>query len=214
MFLSDFNKKVISSMFVLIDKVRRQLSFSSPIDGFENKIIELNRSEFNLLLAFIESIGSVIDKNDLIEQGWPGRVVGENSLAVAIMKLRKKLEELSDSFEINNLPGEGYLFLNPLGIEFSLKDESNPMAMKENLEDDRSQHITSQQETENHENKAVFQSFSKSLKSVLPQPLYTLLSAKLFWEITIALLFGFFTFYMIYQEAFECFECFGGSSYG
>lgn len=208
--------KGISSMFVLIDKARRQLSFSSPIDGSENQIIELNRSEFNLLLAFIESIGAVIDKNDLIEQGWPGRIVGENSLAVAIMKLRKKLEELSDSFEINNLPGEGYLFLNPLEIEFSFKDESKPTVTKENLNENISetQLKKSQQDTTGHESQSRFQSAQKNLKSILPKPLYTLLSTKLFWEVSIALLFGFFTFYMIYQEAFECFDCFGGTSYG
>jgi len=202
-------------MFVLIDKARRQLSFSSPIDGSENQTIELNRSEFNLLLAFIGSIGAVIDKNDLIEQGWPGRIVGENSLAVAIMKLRKKLEELSDSFEINNLPGEGYLFLNPLGVEFSFKDESKPVVTREDLEDiSEPQLNTSDQNTAHPENKSAFQSVRNNLKSILPQPLYTLLSTKLFWEVSIALLFGFFTFYMIYQEAFECFDCFGGTNYG
>ena len=203
-------------MFVLIDKARRQLSFSSPIDGSENQIIELNRSEFNLLLAFIESIGAVIDKNDLIEQGWPGRIVGENSLAVAIMKLRKKLEELSDSFEINNLPGEGYLFLNPLEIEFSFKDESKPTVTKENLDTTISETELNKlhQDTNGHESQSIFQSAQKNLKSILPKPHYTLLSTKLFWEVSIALLFGFFTFYMIYQEAFECFDCFGGTSYG
>lgn len=203
-------------MFVLIDKTRRQLSFSSPIEGTENKIIELNRSEFNLLLAFIEVIGVVIDKNDLIEQGWPGRIVGENSLAVAIMKLRKKLEELSESFEINNLPGEGYIFLNPQEIEFSFADDNVSLAtQRQDCSDiNTSQSIETVINLDNDKQKMNFESIRQYLKSSLPLSLYNLLSKKLFWEVSIALLFGFFTFYMIYQEAFECFDCFGDTSYG
>ncbi|MUJ39567.1 winged helix-turn-helix domain-containing protein [Aliivibrio fischeri] len=198
-------------MFVLIDKARRQLSFANPIAGFKNQTIELNRSEFNLLLAFIESIDVVIDKNHLIEQGWPGRIVGENSLAVAIMKLRKKLEELSDSFEINNLPGEGYVFLNPKKIEFSFQNEKKHSQMDEKQNDEITESLLNKP---HQKQKSAFQSVQENLKCILPQPLYALFSTKLFWEVTIALLFGFITFYMIYQEAFECFDCFGVTNYG
>ncbi|UMM01710.1 winged helix-turn-helix domain-containing protein [Vibrio campbellii] len=87
-----------------IDTVRRTIILIDSESGKENQPLELNRSEYNLLLVFCDSHGEVIDKQTLIERGWPGRVVGDNSLAVAIMKLRKKLNSLEQGLEINNLP--------------------------------------------------------------------------------------------------------------
>ncbi|CAK2849445.1 Winged helix family transcriptional regulator [Vibrio crassostreae] len=180
--------------------------------GQENQPLELNRSEYNLLLAFCESHGEVIDKQVLIEKGWPGRVVGDNSLAVAIMKLRKKLDSLELGLEVNNLPGEGYVFINAMNIEI-VHDESaaNNEAIIESHEKETIQEPVSQATEDNAEmpmtipdstvssNSNVFQRWSK--KPVV-------------WEITIALFIGLIIFYFVYREAFECFECFGGGAGG
>ncbi|RPF18925.1 transcriptional regulator [Vibrio crassostreae] len=195
-----------------IDTVRRTITLIDSDSGQENQPLELNRSEYNLLLAFCESHGEVIDKQVLIEKGWPGRVVGDNSLAVAIMKLRKKLDSLELGLEVNNLPGEGYVFINAMNIEI-VHDESaaNNEAIIESHEKETIQEPVSQATEDNAEmpmtipdstvssNSNVFQRWSK--KPVV-------------WEITIALFIGLIIFYFVYREAFECFECFGGGAGG
>ncbi|MFW1158678.1 transcriptional regulator [Vibrio parahaemolyticus] len=190
-----------------IDTVRRTITLVDSESGKENQPLELNRSEYNLLLAFCDSHGEVIDKQALIELGWPGRVVGENSLAVAIMKLRKKLDSLGLGFEINNLPGEGYVFINAknVGIErengasdsVSLKVEeivTTESVIVDNLADIREEadksglrHVEIQH---------------SDIKRLFRKPI--------FWEVSLGIIVGLVTFYFVYREAFECFDCFGG----
>lgn len=190
-----------------IDTVRRTITLVDSESGRENQPLELNRSEYNLLLAFCDSHGEVIDKQALIELGWPGRVVGDNSLAVAIMKLRKKLDSLDLGFEINNLPGEGYVFINaqnvgiehengalettspeteePVPIEPSIVD--NQVDGDENAYELEATHVASQY---------------KGVNKLIRKPL--------FWEVSLGIIVGVVTFYFVYREAFECFDCFGG----
>lgn len=195
-----------------IDTVRRTITLISSDSGQENQPLELNRSEYNLLLAFCESHGEVIDKQVLIEKGWPGRVVGENSLAVAIMKLRKKLDSLELGFEVNNLPGEGYVFINAMNIEI-VHDESaaNSDNVVEVNELDHEKELTQAptlQIDEDHTDTSI-----NSIQEEQPATsnVFRRWSKKpVVWEITIALFIGLITFYFVYREAFECFECFGG----
>ena len=43
--------------------------------------IELDRSSYDVLLTLLRHAGEVVTKDELLEAGWPGRVVSENSLA-------------------------------------------------------------------------------------------------------------------------------------
>ncbi|EKO3858708.1 winged helix-turn-helix domain-containing protein [Vibrio harveyi] len=190
-----------------IDTVRRTITLVDSESGKENQPLELNRSEYNLLLAFCDSHGEVLDKQTLIELGWPGRVVGENSLAVAIMKLRKKLDSLNLGFEINNLPGEGYVFINAknVGIEHENGVEESTLGDIENT------HLSESAETDEllAENRL-------NVEEALRQPatqqagIKKLIRTPLFWEISLGIIIGAVTFFFIYREAFECFDCFGG----
>lgn len=199
-----------------IDTVRRTITLIESDSGQENQPLELNRSEYNLLLAFCESHGEVIDKQVLIEKGWPGRVVGDNSLAVAIMKLRKKLDSLDLGFEVNNLPGEGYVFINAMNIEI-VHDESvaNNEAIIESHESDHEketiQEPVSQAADDNVETQMTTQDSTASSASNVFQRWS---KKPVVWEITIALFIGLIMFYFVYREAFECFECFGGGAGG
>ncbi|MFM2642172.1 winged helix-turn-helix domain-containing protein [Vibrio chagasii] len=198
-----------------IDTVRRTITLIDSDSGQENQPLELNRSEYNLLLAFCESHGEVIDKQVLIEKGWPGRVVGDNSLAVAIMKLRKKLDSLELGLEVNNLPGEGYVFINAMHIDI-VHDQSavNGDLAVENSQQNKDDDLTEQpreqvadENTEPHiaseeEQTSTLNAFQRWAKKPVV------------WEITIALFFGLVIFYFVYREAFECFECFGGGASG
>ncbi|MEG3221087.1 winged helix-turn-helix domain-containing protein [Vibrio gigantis] len=195
-----------------IDTIRRTITLIDSDSGQENQPLELNRSEYNLLLAFCESHGEVIDKQALIEKGWPGRVVGENSLAVAIMKLRKKLDSLELGFEVNNLPGEGYVFINAMGIdivheELVTKSESSA----------ESQHVLGEDVQSPETQIPTTGGDFEAPELIQDQPSHSMFDAlsrwgrkPVVWEITIALFIGLLIFYFVYREAFECFECFGG----
>lgn len=195
-----------------IDTVRRTITLIDSDSGQENQPLELNRSEYNLLLAFCESHGEVIDKQALIEKGWPGRVVGDNSLAVAIMKLRKKLDSLELGFEVNNLPGEGYVFINAMNIEIvhdesAANNESAVEASQAVCEETPISEATLQAPDEHVDASVISHEQAPSS----PFEMFCRWSKKpVVWEVTIALFIGLIMFYFVYREAFECFECFGG----
>lgn len=53
--------------------------------------VALDRSSHDVLLALLRHAGEVVTKEELLEAGWPGRVVSENSLAKAVSRLRQAL---------------------------------------------------------------------------------------------------------------------------
>ena len=66
---------------VLIDAARGHLSRSG-------RRIDLDRSTAAILKLLAQEAGDEVGKDRLLEAGWPGRVVHENSLAKAIGRLR------------------------------------------------------------------------------------------------------------------------------
>ncbi|TCV24937.1 winged helix-turn-helix domain-containing protein [Vibrio crassostreae] len=199
-----------------IDTVRRTITLIGSDSGQENQSLELNRSEYNLLLAFCESHGEVIEKQVLIEKGWPGRVVGDNSLAVAVMKLRKKLDSLELGLEVNNLPGEGYVFINATSIEI-VHDESaanNEAIIDSDKSEDEKEIIQESVSQEGDDNVETPMTTQNSTASSASNVFQRWRKKPVVWEITIALFIGLIMFYFVYREAFECFECFGGGAGG
>jgi non-specific serine/threonine protein kinase len=69
-------------------------------------VAELDRSSYDVLLALLRHAGEVVTKDELLESGWPGRVVSENSLVKAIGRLRQALGE--DGAAIRVVHGYGY----------------------------------------------------------------------------------------------------------
>ncbi|GLR03865.1 hypothetical protein GCM10007906_14520 [Vibrio hyugaensis] len=186
-----------------IDTVRRTITLVDSESGRDNQPLELNRSEYNLLLAFCDSHGEVIDKQALIELGWPGRVVGDNSLAVAIMKLRKKLDSLDLGFEINNLPGEGYVFINAKNVGIAHENGVAETSLRETEELTPIEPSIVDNPVEVDEVVCI---------SEPPQDtgIKKLIRTPLFWEVSLGIIIGAVTFFFVYREAFECFDCFGG----
>ncbi|EDP60124.1 helix-turn-helix domain-containing protein [Vibrio sp. AND4] len=185
---------------IAIDDVRRTIDLIDGESGKSNKLLELNRSEYNLFIAFCDSHGEMLDKQTLIEKGWPGRVVGDNSLAVAIMKLRKKLDSLQLGFEINNLPGEGYVFINANRI--AVQHCSGSVQQEELAKQ------TVEKETFSHLDSNILEAETKqSLTYVRLLRLYNFIPITP--SVLIGLLFVAIVFFSFYREAFECFECFG-----
>lgn len=76
---------------------------SLRVDG---KPLELDRSSYDVFLALLRHAGEVVTKDELLEAGWPGRVVSENSLAKAVSRLRRALG--TDGEALRAVHGYGY----------------------------------------------------------------------------------------------------------
>lgn len=66
----------------------------------------LDRSSYDVLLALLRHSGEVVTKEELLEAGWPGRVVSENSLAKAVSRLRHALGDHAEA--LRAVHGYGY----------------------------------------------------------------------------------------------------------
>lgn len=71
----------------------------------------LDRSSHQILRYLLEHAGEVVTKEELLDAGWPGRVVGENSLAKAISRLRGVLGAAAE--QIRAVHGYGYRLASP-----------------------------------------------------------------------------------------------------
>lgn len=78
--------------------------------GDEDVILEQKVSD--LLHAFCRRPGQVLTKTWLMEEIWPGRIVNEDSLSVAVSKLRRTLGDRAASPNyIRTVTGTGYIWL-------------------------------------------------------------------------------------------------------
>ena len=74
--------------------------------------VDLDRSSYDILLALLRHNGEVVTKDELLEAGWPGRVVSENSLAKAVSRLRQALA--ADGASVRVVHGYGYRLTAPV----------------------------------------------------------------------------------------------------
>lgn len=84
---------------VEFDDARRRLSIAG-------RPLQLDRSCRAILAVLAAEAGRDVHKDRLLEAGWPGRVVDENSLAKAISRLRRALGE--DGGALQTVHGYGY----------------------------------------------------------------------------------------------------------
>jgi DNA-binding response OmpR family regulator len=84
---------------VAYDAARRRLAIAG-------RPVELDRPSAAILMLLMREAGEDVDKDRLLEAGWPGRVVHENSLAKAIGRLREALGE--DAAALETVHGFGY----------------------------------------------------------------------------------------------------------
>lgn len=68
--------------------------------------VPMDRSSLDVLLALLRHAGEVVTKHELLEAGWPARVVSENSLAKAISRLRHALGDDAEALKV--VHGYGY----------------------------------------------------------------------------------------------------------
>jgi DNA-binding response OmpR family regulator len=84
---------------VEFDEVRGRLRVAG-------RAIELDRPCLSILAVLVRDAGKDIGKDRLLEAGWPGRIVHENSLAKAVSRLRRALGEDGEALE--TIHGHGY----------------------------------------------------------------------------------------------------------
>jgi DNA-binding winged helix-turn-helix (wHTH) protein len=95
---------------------------------FDDFVLDVDRSELHrggvpvkvdalimrLLEVFVRSPGKLITKSELVSFAWDRRVVSDNSLTVAIWRLRKILEETYGAQDtVLTVHGRGYRFCLP-----------------------------------------------------------------------------------------------------
>lgn len=88
--------------------------------------VELDRNCAMILACLLEGRGAVVKKEQLLEVGWPGRIVHENSLAKAISRLRKALGEYGVALE--SVYGLGYRLVVAAQVESPADTAPPPVA--------------------------------------------------------------------------------------
>jgi DNA-binding winged helix-turn-helix (wHTH) protein/Tfp pilus assembly protein PilF len=75
-------------------------------------VTRLEHKQTQLLLLLISRAGEIVSKDQMLDQVWKGRVVGEEVLSVAISNIRRALQDNARSPRyIKTIPGEGYCFI-------------------------------------------------------------------------------------------------------
>lgn len=78
-----------------------------------NRVIDLTKTEFNILVLLITNIGTTFSRSDILEKAWSGEgIVLDRTVDVHIARLRKKLDKYGDC--IVNRSGYGYNFQFPV----------------------------------------------------------------------------------------------------
>lgn len=96
------------------------------IDGVP---VRLGATDFRLLLALVESAGTIVTKDDLISRVWGRRAIDDNVLYVHVNALRRILDE----DWIVTKPARGYRFVAPVSRNEMRPPNRNPERLEGNL---------------------------------------------------------------------------------
>lgn len=101
------------------DNIKQQLVFDSLVLNavaksvtIEQKILDLNANEFDVLWLLASKVGTVVSRSDLIAQLRGIEYDGfDRSVDIRVSRLRKKLHEAQNQpYKIKTIRGKGYLF--------------------------------------------------------------------------------------------------------
>ncbi len=76
--------------------------------------VRLAPKAFDVLLVLIQNRGSLVTKEELLEEVWPDAFVEEANLSVNVASLRKAIEEGDEWRCIETVPKRGYRFVAPV----------------------------------------------------------------------------------------------------
>ena len=78
--------------------------------GPDGNPIALTAKAFDLLVYLVSRAGTMLERADIMQAVWPGRVVEDNNLNQAITTLRRAI----GNAHIATVPGRGYQFVTPV----------------------------------------------------------------------------------------------------
>ena len=82
--------------------------------------VGLRRKVFELLTLLVENQGRVVSKEEIRLKIWPDRSVEEGNISQCIYTLRRIFaDKISENLYIQTLPGEGYIFSEPVVAIFA-----------------------------------------------------------------------------------------------
>ena len=92
----------------------------SEIRHQDGHVIKLEEKIAKLLSALLENRGAIVSKESLIERVWAGRELSEQTIPVAISKLRKALgDDINKPTMLETIPRQGYRLLTPTNSRFN-----------------------------------------------------------------------------------------------
>ncbi len=108
-----------------LDPMRRSLS----CDG---ATVRLAERLFDVLLYLVRNHGRVVERGELLQAVWAGRIVDENNVGQAIFELRKVLKAGgSTERSIVTVPGRGFRFAEPVLFEPATRERAaDPPALQ------------------------------------------------------------------------------------
>lgn len=78
--------------------------------------LHVDAKVLRVLEALVRSPGTVVSKEELLATVWGGRAVSDNSLTVAMTRLRKALDEHGSRDCVVTVHGKGYRFAHPVAL--------------------------------------------------------------------------------------------------
>lgn len=94
-----------------------------------NKVVTLSPSECLLLKHLMDNCSQTLGREFLLTHCWPGRIVTNSSLNVAIKNVRSALKEVGSDCKVITVQKEGYCFVAP---ENSVETDSDT-ALERNI---------------------------------------------------------------------------------
>lgn len=103
---------------------------------YQNEVVgQLGSSEVTLLSCMLEEPSRVFTKDELLDLGWPDRIVAPNSLTVAIKNIRKIFGYRPSQLNIKTKHGQGYALHLPLENEIAIVDQYQVLTQDVNNEE-------------------------------------------------------------------------------
>lgn len=95
---------------------------------YQNEVVgQLGCSEVILLCSLLKEPGRVFTKNELLELGWPGKIVAPNSLTVAIKNIRKIFGYRPSELNIKTIHGQGYVLVEQVNDEIIVVEQESAL---------------------------------------------------------------------------------------
>lgn len=114
-----YTKMINKSKAVLIDLQTGIVEFN--VTNGNTRSSRLGKKDRDVLVYFINNIGRLVSRDEILDSVWADRIVCDNSVSVSLSNIRKFLKKADeDCLCLTNVSGSGYIF-NPSKSGFKLE---------------------------------------------------------------------------------------------